>query len=262
CDQVANGTGVCRDGQCVIVEGIPTVTSVIGVAPPGTAFRAGFSGGVTILGTDLDRVTSIEFEDWGWDYSHPMPSSSLWVPSTPGFTGWVFPTDSDSAPIGFAASPISVTISTAELLDKGWLWFNFNNWYKVRLHYLENGADAYVLIDVAFSLWGDPVSPPEPTITGVSTVRRLLSHPDFYESPQLTVWWSGSGPQGTPMSIASVDWTVEHPVLGIVSQDATGAVLSLAPGFDPGMFMTSGAGEWEMFIDVVYPLTDPLISEG
>lgn len=260
CPQAQNGTGVCRAGLCENVTSIPSVTSVNGVSPPGTAFRIGYLGGLTIEGVDLDRVTSVEFEDWGYDVAYPMSNSSWYVHSTPTFQNWVTPTDAGSQAIVFEKTPTRITVNLdAVFATQPWGAFLTGNWYKLRLHYLDGGVDRYVLIDVAWSTWQwDPVTLGAPTITGAAVYVPASVSAYSYDATTgyLTVYPGGLASQATlgyPTSVANADFTVEYPVFEVVSETGGAVILRIPRNLEPATFCYDG-GEW-YGTNLVYELT-------
>lgn len=162
CQGTDTALPVCIDGVCR-TSAAPVVHSVNGATPPGQQFRVPFWDGVQVVGENLQNVTYIEVEYWGMD---TVDGSSGGAMSIPLFTGEVEDGGYHEgwSSIGFMATPTSLTIPQV----------GFQRWMKLRLHYMNDGVDDYVLADVAVSFaYPASVTAPPPQITSVNVVRYL-----------------------------------------------------------------------------------------
>lgn len=158
---VCEGTGaVCTNGRCRI-PGTPVVSAVNGATEPGVALRASYFTGILVEGTNLDNVTAVELEDWGPD----EVGTDVAAPLATGFVLY---------DVAFRSADTSLVIPAAalEAFAGAYRPFLLREWYKLRLHYYQDGIDGSVLVDVAVSLDDQvPLNLPAPGITDVSLLE-------------------------------------------------------------------------------------------
>lgn len=253
CPTIAGTQASCWEGACALPEGAPSVYSLAGVAVGGTARRLLPSGAILLEGADLDHVTYVELEDWGWDTVDGTPFG---VVSVPEDWGNVMPWTPSAPIIAFAqtASSLEVDVASFQRLYEfdGSFWPS--RWYKLRLHYVENGLDAYVVVDVAFSLVAtDERAPTITSVAGLVQIPIWLEGLDSDYDPFSGLLALGdlTGMGGKPVAVLGADAESEFPI-HLVTPNG----VYLDPGLDTSWFAWIARGEVHTVINLVLDYED------
>jgi hypothetical protein len=234
CEASAGVASACSAGTCVLPEGPPEIDLVNGAAPGGEIFRSAASGGVVVEGSGLDHVTAVELETWGADEVGGVElAPDSWDFVIPSMIGAPpLPYHQTSSELIIGGESLRRALQSGEIAD--------SRWYKLRLHYLNGGADEYLTADVAFSF--DPLWDTDsetPTITAVTVLESISwtgASPDFgpYDTAS-GLLKTASDPTGWPMlplAVVSEDGRREYLILRAAPEG-----LYLTPGLDSGDFV-------------------------